>query len=438
VHLQQLAQVWSQSCGSLGTDVVPCSRNNTHAPHESRISTRPQTTPQRHNPRVLARDSACIFNSFPRCGAKAAAPSAPMLFPAHATIHAHHTNHESQHVHKPHHSATTNAYLPGPTCACSTACPGVEPKLPLPHHRLRSLLTQPSTRTSRIKNQHVHKPHHSATTRAYVQGSTCACSTACPGVEPKLPLPRHRCCCLLTQPNTRTSRIRNQYVHKPHHSARYNLCMFNSLPRCGAKAAAPSSLMLFSAHTTKHTHITNHESTRPQTTPQRHNQCILERTNVCMFNSLPRCGAKAAAPSSPILLPGNTTKHTHITNHESMRPQTTPQRHNQCIPSRTNVCRFNSLPRCGAKAAAPSSPIAFSDHTAKHTHITNHESTRPQTTPQRHNQCIPPRYNLCIFNSLPRCGAKAAAPSSLMLFSAHTTKHTHITNHESTRPQTTP
>jgi len=105
VHVQQLAQVWSQSCGSLGTDVVLCSHNNTHAPHESRISTRPQTTPQRHNPVVPPRFNVCMFNSLPRCGAKAAAPSSPILFPAHATIHTHHTHHESQHVHKPHHSA---------------------------------------------------------------------------------------------------------------------------------------------------------------------------------------------------------------------------------------------------------------------------------------------------------------------------------------------
>jgi len=219
VHVQQLAQVWSQSCGSLGTDVVPCSHNNTQAPHESRISTRPQTTPQRHNPCVHSRLNVCMFNSLPRCGAKAAAPSAPMLFPAHTTIHTHHTNHESQHAHKPHHSATTHVYIQGTTCACPRACPGVEPKLRLPRHRSCCLLTQPNTRTSPIRNQHVHKPHHSATINAYLKGPTCACSTACPGVEPKLPLPRHRSCCLLTQPNTHTSPIMNQHVHKPHHSA---------------------------------------------------------------------------------------------------------------------------------------------------------------------------------------------------------------------------
>ena len=148
----------------------------------------------------------CMFNSLPRCGAKAAAPSSPIVLPAHTTKHTHITNQES------HHSATTNAYLKGPTCAGSTACPGVEPKLPLPRHRSCCLLTQPNTRTSPITNQYVHKPHHSATINAYLKGPTCACSTACPGVEPKLPLPRHRSCSLITQPNTRTSRITNQYV----------------------------------------------------------------------------------------------------------------------------------------------------------------------------------------------------------------------------------
>ena len=152
---------------------------------------------------------------------------------------------------------------------------------------------------------------------------------------------------------------------------------------------------------------------------------------MCMSKSLPRCGAKAAAPSAPILLSAHTTKHTHITNQESTRPQTTPQRHNQCIPERPNVCMFNSLPRCGAKASTPSSPILLSAHTTKHTHITNHESTRPQTTPQRHNPRVLARDSACIFNSLPRCGAKAAAPSALMLFPAHATIHTHHTNHES-------
>jgi len=36
-------------------------------------------------------------------------------------------------------------------------------------------------------------------------------------------------------------------------------------------------------------------------------------SNVCMFTSLPKCRPNAVAPSSPILLSGHTTQHTHVT-----------------------------------------------------------------------------------------------------------------------------
>ena len=195
VYVHKLAQVWTQRCCSLITDVVIWPHNTTHTCHTNSLTDTPTTHPQ---------------------------------------------------------SRTTRAYTQDSTCACSQACPSVDPTLLLPQHRYCCLATQHNThmsheltpttlpqhthkagqpvRTFKVQRVHVHKlaqvwtqrccslitdvvvwPHNtthtchmnsltntptthpqSRTSHAYTQDSTCACSQACPNVDPTLLLPHHR------------------------------------------------------------------------------------------------------------------------------------------------------------------------------------------------------------------------------------------------------
>jgi len=119
--------------------------------------------------------------------------------------------------------STTCAHLQDSTCACSTARPSVDPTLQRPHHRCHSLGTQKHAQPDELSYQHSHYTHtQSSTSSAYIQDSTCECSTVFPSVDPTLWLPQHRWNYLIIQQSAHTphelTHQHSRNTHRTQHS----------------------------------------------------------------------------------------------------------------------------------------------------------------------------------------------------------------------------
>jgi len=202
--------------------------------------------PPRHT-YVPASSRVCMFDSLPKHGLSAFAPSSSMSFPAHASHRREHTRHKPL-ILQP--SANQDTYIEGPACACLTACPGDSLVPSLLRCRCRSLHTTP------IK----HTPETS------------------PASQP------------------------NPHQHGPESTS---VCTLDSLPNCGANAFTPSLPMPFAEHASqpRSTHMphASHHTTEMQHEPQ--------SDSVTMLESLPKYGARAFAPSTPIPLSAYASHH---------------------------------------------------------------------------------------------------------------------------------
>ena len=163
LHVQQLAQRWTQRLCSFGTDDIPCActtpLSNTYA--TCRLPYTPTTKPQHVRPR----SRLCMFNSLPNAGPSAFAPSAPISFPVHAPRpYQTHTPHAASHTpSQPNH----NTHMKGLAYASSSACPTLDPAPSLLRHRF-DFLCMHHTPIKHIRHMppRIH-PHNQFTTRTF-------------------------------------------------------------------------------------------------------------------------------------------------------------------------------------------------------------------------------------------------------------------------------
>jgi len=196
--------------------------------------------------------------------------------------------------------------------------------------------------------------------------------------------------------------------------------MFNTLPKCGVKDAAPLAPILFPDHNTyrKLTHQHFHST-----------QNRIASTNL----RDPTCACSTGCPSvAPMLqlhqhrccslITQQCTCHrTSLTN----TPTIHTKQHNPCgayVQGSTCACS-TFFPSVGAALRLPHHRCC-SLITQQASHEPTHQDSQYTQNATQPMRCGRSRFNVCMFSSFPKCGPDALAPSAPMEFPVHTAKRT--------------